>query len=140
VRVNQAGYLPGDIKNAVLISTVESDPSFEVFEAITGKKVFSGRGKSYNAAVWGMKSAYRLDFSGVTHPGGYYILASGQSLRYSELEMMFMQVFPIIFCFICANRDAVITHILASFVITRWFYRRSPYQSRRENRCKRRLA
>lgn len=77
VRVNQAGYFPGDIKNAVLISTVESDPSFEVFEAITGKKVFSGRGKSYNAAVWGMKSAYRLDFSGVTHPGGYYILASG---------------------------------------------------------------
>jgi len=77
VRVNQAGYLPGDIKNAVLISTVESDPRFEVFEAITGKKVFSGKGKSYNAAVWGMKSAYRLDFSELKNPGGYYIQASG---------------------------------------------------------------
>ncbi|MCK7533297.1 MAG: hypothetical protein MZV63_20835 [Marinilabiliales bacterium] len=28
----------------------------------------------YDGAVWGMAAAARLDFSGLTEPGGYYIL------------------------------------------------------------------
>ncbi|HPS95747.1 MAG TPA: glycoside hydrolase family 9 protein [Bacteroidales bacterium] len=79
IRVNQAGYLPGDIKVAVVLSLEEkASPLFEVFDAITGKPVFKGAGKMVNAAAWGMKSAYRLDFSKIEKQGGYYIVSNGE--------------------------------------------------------------
>ena len=79
IRVNQAGYLPGDIKVAVVLSLEEkASPLFEVFDAITGKPVFKGAGKMVNASAWGMKSAYRLDFSKIEKQGGYYIVSNGE--------------------------------------------------------------
>lgn len=77
IRINQAGYLPNDIKVAVLISTENTDPSFEVKEALSGKTVYKSTGKSTNASIWGMKTAYRMDFSSVTISGGYYIVSNG---------------------------------------------------------------
>ncbi|HMM02771.1 MULTISPECIES: glycoside hydrolase family 9 protein [unclassified Dysgonomonas] len=95
IRINQLGYLPKDIKVAVLISTEEitSDlsfrgssgqppvlpatqhgtPNFSLIDAKTGKTVFSGQGKIADAAYWGLKSAFRLDFSSVQIEGDYYI-------------------------------------------------------------------
>lgn len=77
VRVNQAGYLPTDMKVAVVISLDEAEGSFEVYDALTDELVFKGKGKSANASKWGMKKAYRLDFSSVTEEGGYYIKSNG---------------------------------------------------------------
>lgn len=75
VRVNQLGYLPTDLKVAVLISTEEADGSFEVFNAINDELVFKGKGISANASRWGMKSAFRLNFSSVVKDGSYYIVS-----------------------------------------------------------------
>ena len=75
VRINQAGYLPGDIKVAVLISTQERGAAnFSVCNAVTGEVLFKGEGKRASASDWGMKSAFRLDFSDLKSEGGYYIL------------------------------------------------------------------
>ena len=78
IRVNQTGYLPQDIKVAVFISLNDgSSPEFEVFDALTYKLVWKGVGKSVNAKVWGMRSAYRMDFSSIKTEGGYYIVSNG---------------------------------------------------------------
>ncbi|MEN6619673.1 MAG: glycoside hydrolase family 9 protein [Rikenellaceae bacterium] len=78
IRVNQAGYLPKDIKVAVFISLEQkSTPEFELFNALTGESVFKGIGKIVNASSWGMKSAYRFDFSKMDIQGGYYIVSNG---------------------------------------------------------------
>src|SRR5512133_1631846 len=78
IRVNQAGYLPNDIRVAVILSLEDkASPLFEVFDASKDKTVFKGAGKMVNAAVWGMKSAFRLDFSKINKQGGYYIVSNG---------------------------------------------------------------
>ena len=78
VRVNQAGYLPDDIKIAVLISEEEVPGGFEVREALSDAVVFSGTGLSADASKWALKSGWRLDFSALTAPGSYYIVAAGE--------------------------------------------------------------
>lgn len=77
VRINQVGYLPSDVKVAVLISTQETAGTFEVFNAVTGKSVFKGVGKQSDPSKWALKSAWRLDFSSITEEGGYYIESNG---------------------------------------------------------------
>ncbi|MBE0677301.1 MAG: glycoside hydrolase family 9 protein, partial [Bacteroidales bacterium] len=75
IRINQLGYLPGSVKVAVYISQEAGTPSsFNVCDAVTGTLVFSGSASVYDGAVWGMAAAARLDFSGLTEPGGYYLL------------------------------------------------------------------
>jgi peptidoglycan/xylan/chitin deacetylase (PgdA/CDA1 family) len=74
IRINQLGYLPNAVKVAVLIS--EEDIRIEQFQlrnAITETVIYRGKTKEYDASVWGMKSAYRLDFSKFESAGGYYI-------------------------------------------------------------------
>ena len=74
IRINQLGYLPDAVKVAVLIS--EEDIRIEQFQlrnAVTDTIVYRGETKEYDASVWGMKSAYRLDFSKFESVGGYYI-------------------------------------------------------------------
>ncbi len=73
VRVNNVGYLPDDIKVAVYLSMDQVDGSFEVYDASNDRLVFRGEGTAANASRWGLTRAYRLDFSSVTRPGGYYI-------------------------------------------------------------------
>lgn len=76
IRINQAGYLPEDIKVAVMISLRESkDASFEVYDSNTDKLVMKGEGNEVEATGWGMKSAFRLDFSSIEKEGGYYIVS-----------------------------------------------------------------
>lgn len=76
IRINQIGYLPASVKVAVFISQEDVTPgSFEVYDAITDKIVFTGVPVRYSGKDWGMASAARLDFSSLTLPGGYYIRA-----------------------------------------------------------------
>jgi len=74
IRTNQLGYLPNTVKVAVYISqNPGAAPDFTVCDALTDVVVFKGKAALYDGAVWGMASAARLDFTGLTVPGGYYI-------------------------------------------------------------------
>ena len=77
IRINQAGYLPDDVKVAVLISTADTDGAFSVYDAISGAQVLQGQGKAADPAKWALKSAWRLDLSGLQTPGSYFITAGG---------------------------------------------------------------
>jgi len=77
IRINQIGYLPDDIKIAVIISTNDIPSDFSLCDAGTGKAVLSGKGKIANAAYWGLTSAYRLDFTAINKEGTYYVEAAG---------------------------------------------------------------
>lgn len=78
IRINQAGYLPQDIKVAVFISLDQNSVSdFSVFEATTNNEVLKATGKITGASQWGMQSAFRLDFSSIEKQGEYYIVSNG---------------------------------------------------------------
>jgi hypothetical protein len=64
------------VKVAVFISDQISEPaSFQLIETLSGKMVFEGKKESADAAVWGQKSAFRLNFSSFSKSGGYYLKA-----------------------------------------------------------------
>ncbi|UCD53316.1 MAG: glycoside hydrolase family 9 protein, partial [Phycisphaerales bacterium] len=74
IRINQLGYLPHAVKAGVLIADEEIGSSqFQLRDAITESVAYEGSAKEYDASGWGMKSAYRLDFSDFRRVGGYYI-------------------------------------------------------------------
>lgn len=78
IRINQAGYLPQDIKVAVFISLDQNSISdFSVFEATTNNEVLKATGKITGASQWGMQSAFRFDFSSIEKQGEYYIASNG---------------------------------------------------------------
>ena len=78
VRINQLGYLPETVKVAVFISQNEtSNMEFRVKDSKTGKTVFTGIGVSTNAERWGMKSAFRLNFSALETAGEYFVECNG---------------------------------------------------------------
>ncbi|MFY9152301.1 MAG: glycoside hydrolase family 9 protein [Prolixibacteraceae bacterium] len=76
IRINQLGYLPHSVKVAVFISDQKNElSSFQLFETLSGKMVFEGKPEMADAEVWGMKSAYRLNFTAFQQIGGYFIKA-----------------------------------------------------------------
>lgn len=78
IRINQLGYLPNSVKVAVFISTMpQKSEEFRIHDAITDKEVFRGKAVSFSGEDWGMRSAFRLNFTDLQTPGGYYISANG---------------------------------------------------------------
>ena len=78
IRINQVGYLPEDIKVAVFISLADNvSDEFKLYDAMTSEELLSGKGLKVNAESWGMKSAFRFDFSNIKREGGYYIVSNG---------------------------------------------------------------
>ncbi|MDP3914565.1 MAG: glycoside hydrolase family 9 protein [Bacteroidota bacterium] len=76
IRINQLGYLPNSVKVAVFISDQRNEPaSFQLIETLSGKMVFEGKTETADASIWGQKSAFRLNFSNFSKPGGYYLKA-----------------------------------------------------------------
>lgn len=74
IRINQLGYLPKSIKVAVFISSENMDfSSFTVHNSISDEIVFTGKAELKNAEEWGMKTAYRLNFSKLEKEGGFYL-------------------------------------------------------------------
>ncbi len=88
IRINQLGYLPESSKIAVFLSDEAVEFNlFEVYNAITNKKVFEAKVKPANGDIWGKKSAYQLDFSEFDRKGGFYIKVAttcSPSFRISE--------------------------------------------------------
>ena len=74
VRVNQLGYLPSGIKVAVWgIKTAKQEAEFQLVEQSTGSVVYMGTtGKAYGS-YGPFSQSYRLDFTGFTTAGVYYI-------------------------------------------------------------------
>ena len=76
IRINQLGYIPSSTKVAVYLS---EDPAgvdfFELVDVFTGRTVFRSDKVRRTGVLGRMKSTCRLDFSGFTKPGAYYIKA-----------------------------------------------------------------
>ncbi|WP_299578539.1 glycoside hydrolase family 9 protein [uncultured Sunxiuqinia sp.] len=76
IRINQLGYLPKAFKTAVLLSPEELIiDKFELYDKISGEKVYEASAEIADASLWGMQSAYRLDFSAFQEAGGFFIQA-----------------------------------------------------------------
>ncbi len=83
IRINQLGYLPNSVKVTVYLSDQNEDfTSFQLFETLSGKLVFEGKAEPADVAVWGQKSAFRLNFSSFSKPGGYYLKAGYEELPF----------------------------------------------------------
>ena len=81
VRVNQMGYLPNDIKVAVMImEQPEIVKSFKVTNVATGKSVKINKVKLMGEQ-YPFGGTARLDFSQITEPGTYYITAGSAKSR-----------------------------------------------------------
>jgi endoglucanase len=78
IRVNQVGFAPQAVKQAVVTDNAATD--FEVVAADTGKTVFTG--KLGAPAVWkpSLESARLADFSALTAPGDYRIKLDGKTV------------------------------------------------------------
>lgn len=78
IRINQLGYTPDGVKVAVLGSKRNKRIShFNVVSAHTGETVLKGKvGKNFGA-YGPFRSSYRLDFSGYTDTGTYYVEVEG---------------------------------------------------------------
>jgi peptidoglycan/xylan/chitin deacetylase (PgdA/CDA1 family) len=76
VRINQLGYLPRAVKVAVFISDESMKlTEFQLVDAVSNLVVLKGLPRPYDGSKWGMKSAARLDFSGISRAGRYLIKA-----------------------------------------------------------------
>ncbi len=81
VRVNQMGYLPDDIKVAVMImEQPENVTSFKVTNVATGKSVNIDKVK-HMGEQQPFGATARLDFSQITTPGKYVITAGSATSR-----------------------------------------------------------
>lgn len=76
IRVNQVGYLPDDLKVAVLMADNENPvESAIIVNAENGQKTAV---KISEAPAWEpMRKCYRIDFTEITSPGKYYLEAEG---------------------------------------------------------------
>ncbi len=77
IRINQLGYLPEGLKIAVFLSDeAVTLKKFKLVDNLSGEIIFEGVPILSAGEKWGKRSAYKLDFSSVIHPGGYHLEAS----------------------------------------------------------------
>ncbi len=78
VRVNQIGYEPGDIKNAIAFSSAPLSGRFEVVDFSTGKTAFKGRLQPIEGVKWGTNEHHaELVFSKLRAEGKYRVKLNG---------------------------------------------------------------
>lgn len=78
IRINQLGYLPKTSKIAVLISDeVVTAGSFLIRSVQNDEVVYQGDVSVEDGSVWGMQTAFRLDFSNFNKTGKYYLEVGG---------------------------------------------------------------
>lgn len=74
VRINQLGYTPGGVKQAVWVSkNAEAPTTFELVDSATLKVVYRGTTGANFGKYGPFQCAFRLDFSKVTRPGKYLL-------------------------------------------------------------------
>jgi len=79
IRVNQVGYLPAELKQALAFTRQDEGPlSFEVLDAQTGERVWGPAAAGEETGVWGdFKRHYILDFSEFDREGFYRLRIVG---------------------------------------------------------------
>jgi hypothetical protein len=78
IRINQLGYLPGDIKAAVLVSKENITPvQFEIRQALNNKILFTSKNIHSFGSYGAFRSTFRLNFSDFKERGAVYIEAAG---------------------------------------------------------------
>ncbi|MCW3463141.1 glycoside hydrolase family 9 protein [Chitinophaga nivalis] len=76
IRINQLGYLPGGSKVAVWATQHDTLPAtFQLVNAVTGQVVFTGRSGAAYGRYGPFSQTARLNFSGYTPEGQYYLRA-----------------------------------------------------------------
>src|SRR4030042_3877083 len=75
LRVNQAGYLPGDNKIAIAFTDNQVRGSFKVIDLRSGKTVLEAPLKKEEPKGWGnFNNYFKLDFSQIKNPSRYRIM------------------------------------------------------------------
>ena len=78
IRINQLGYLPGDIKVAVLVSKENITPvQFEIRQALNNEILYTSQNIRSFGSYGPFSSTFRLNFSGFKEKGAVYIEAAG---------------------------------------------------------------
>ena len=78
IRLNQVGFLPGDLKTAVIMSGQKlTGKKYHVFETKDNMQVFSGQINGSLKAETNFKYNYRIDFSELKNGGRYYLEVEG---------------------------------------------------------------
>ena len=86
IRINQLGYTPAGIKVAVWCSKENmSIQNFELINADSKEMVYSSNAGKAFGSYGPFQQSYRLNFSGFTKPGKYYLQAAGT--RSPEFEI-----------------------------------------------------
>ncbi len=74
IRLNQLGFLPNDLKTAVILSNSNlSGQKFNVIEEKSDEKVFTGIIPKSKTIYGNFRYTYMVDFSGVKASGTYYL-------------------------------------------------------------------
>ena len=74
IRINQLGYLPKEIKAAVLLSKEEISPElFTIHDALTDELVYKSEKINSFGSYGAFKSTFRLNFSEFEEEGAYYV-------------------------------------------------------------------
>jgi len=74
IRVNQAGYLPGDIKSAVLFTnTPLTGVKFNLIDNARNTVVYSGPMREKSPRFENFSFCYEIDFTNVHRSGSYYL-------------------------------------------------------------------
>lgn len=88
IRVNQVGYYPHQEKVAVADSIAVRE--FSLLDAVTGRRVFSGKPAYTAVSPWSDKKRTVLDFSTLTTPGDYLLITGADTMpvtiRHRALE------------------------------------------------------
>ncbi|MFZ5519139.1 MAG: glycoside hydrolase family 9 protein [Candidatus Zhuqueibacterota bacterium] len=79
IRVNQAGYLPNDIKIAVLFTNAElSGAEFNLVNSVNNTIVLAGPLQGKSPGCENFSFCYEIDFTDFHQSGGYYLQVRGR--------------------------------------------------------------
>lgn len=89
IRINQAGYLPGDSKIAIAFANQPLDGNFVVRDALTKRIVTRGEIKPVPRSAWGSAFSHyhTLNFSALKISGRYVIELDGSGTRSREFAI-----------------------------------------------------
>ncbi len=80
IRTNQLGFLPKDLKTAVVFSQSPlTEKEFEIKNLKSKKTIFSGSITESKYTYAGFTNCYTIDFTRLSDPGNYQILVGGKS-------------------------------------------------------------
>ena len=106
IRINQIGFLPSDLKSALVLSKGNiSNAGFEIIERGTEKTMLKGNLTQANGSYAGFNHTYKIDFTKLTAPGKYYVKINGSSsYSFSVNEKIFGPVVDSLLAFYKVQR------------------------------------